>query len=437
MFFPFLSYNKSMTTLIRNAIVIPMTEREHWLRADILIRDGRIEEIGKITEKADETIDASSMIALPSFINAHTHLSMTLMRNYKDTCENLQDWLSEIFPIEDKLNDEDIYWSSLLGSAELIESGCTCFADMYFLAWNTVKAAKEAGIRGIIGQTFMNDGKDAETRIREIAPRILEAIGGDDMFRLDAAVHAIYTSTPDCYERAAAWASSINARMNTHISETKKEVDDAIAKYGMSPVELLDSIGVFKAVPTYGAHCVHLSDKDIMILSERGVSAVHNPSSNMKLASGAAPIMKMRKAGINIALGTDGASSNNNLSMIKEMNAAALLATVSSMTPSAARPYDVLEMATINGAKALGLDGRIGTIERGKDADIVLINTEEVNMTPLNDPFSAVIFSADRKNIDTVFCKGRKLLEGGRLLTIDKEEAIRKTNERWEDILRR
>ena len=426
-----------MTTLIKNALIIPMTQREYYERADILIRDGRIDGIGSISEKADETIDASGMIALPSFINAHTHLSMTLMRNYKDTCENLQDWLSEIFPIEDKLNDEDIYWSSLLGAAELIESGCTAFADMYFLAWNTVKAAKKAGIRGIIGQTFMNDGKDAEYRIKEIAPRILEAIGGDDMFRLDAAVHAIYTSTADCYEKAAGWAASTGARMNTHIAETKKEVDDSMAKYGMSPVELLDSIGVFRTVPTYGAHCVHLSDKDISILSERKVSAVHNPSSNMKLASGAAPIRKMREAGINIALGTDGASSNNNLSMIKEMNAAALLATISSMTPSAARPYDVLEMATVNGAKALGLEERIGTLEKGKDADIVLINTAEVNMTPLNDPFSAVIFSADRKNIDTVFCRGHKLLEKGKLLTIDKDEAIRKTKERWEDILRR
>ena len=436
-FFSILRYNSAMTTLIKNALVIPMTEREHYEKSDILIKDGKIERIGTIDGKADETIDASSMIALPSFVNAHTHLSMTLMRNYKDTCENLQDWLSEIFPIEDKLCDEDIYWSSLLGSAELIESGCTTFADMYFFAWNTVKAAREAGIRGIIGQTFMGDAEDAEHRIREYEPRLREEIGNDDMFRIDAAVHAIYTSTPDCYVKTAEWAASIGARMNTHIAETRKEVDDSIRKYGKSPVELLDSLGVFSTVPTYGAHCVHLSDNDIDILSSRSVSVVHNPSSNMKLASGAAPIMKMRKKGINIALGTDGASSNNNLSMMKEMNTAALLATLSEMTPSAARPYDILEMATINGARALGLEDRIGTIEPGKDADIVLINTDDVNMTPLNDPFSAVIFSSDRKNIDTVFCKGRKLLEKGNLLTIDKDEAIRKTNERWQDILRR
>ncbi len=426
-----------MTTIIKNATIIPMTERDKYFKGSILIENGIIRRIGEFDCKdADETIDADSMIALPSFVNAHTHLSMILMRNYKDTCENLQDWLSEIFPIEDKLNDEDIYQSSRLGAAELIQSGCTVFADMYFHAWNTVKAVKEAGMRAIIGQTFMNDAADAEFRIEEIAPRILEAIGGDDKIRLDAAVHAVYTSTPDCYERAAEWVKERGVRLHTHLSETRKEVEDCLREYGKTPVELLDSIGVFN-VPVYAAHGVHISRAEMEILKEHNVSVVHNPSSNMKLASGIAPVCEYRKMGINTALGTDGASSNNNLSMMKEMNIAALLQTVANMTPSAARPYDVLAMATICGAKALGLDDRIGTLEEGKDADITLINTADVNMTPVNDPFSAIVFSADRKNVDTVFCQGRKLLENGNLLTIDKEEAIRKTKERWNDILTR
>ena len=413
-----------------------MTKRDCFFKGSILIENGIITEIGQVERSADSIIDASSMIALPSFVNAHTHLSMVLMRNYKDTAENLQDWLSEIFPIEDKLNDEDIYQASRLGAAELIQSGCTVFADMYFHAWNTVKAIKEAGIRGIIGQTFMNDEKDAEFRIEEIAPRILEAIGNDDMLRLDAAVHAIYTSTPDCYIRAAEWVKERGVRLHTHLSETRKEVDDCIAAYGKTPVELFNDIGIF-SVPVYAAHGVHINEEEMEILKEHDVSIVHNPASNMKLASGIAPVKKYREKGINTAIGTDGASSNNNLSMIKEMNTAALLQTIANMTPSAVRPYDIIEMATIGGAKALGLDNRIGTIEKGKEADIVLINTADANMSPLNDPFSAIVFSADRKNVDTVFCKGRKLLEGGKLLTIDKAEAIAKTNERWEDILRR
>lgn len=426
-----------MTTLIENAVIIPMTERNRFMNGSILIRDGIIMEAGSITAaEADETIDAEGMIALPSFVNAHTHLAMVLMRNYKDTCENLQDWLSEIFPIEDKLDDEDIYQASRLGAAELIQSGCTVFADMYFRAWNTVKAVKEAGCRAIIGQTFMNDAEDARFRIREIAPRILEEIGGDDMFRLDAAVHAVYTSTPDCYECAAEWAASRGARLHTHLSETRKEVDDCLKQYGRTPAELLDSLGIFQ-VPVYAAHGVHISSSEMDILARGNAAVVHNPASNMKLASGIAPVAEYRKKGICVALGTDGASSNNNLSMMKEMNIAALLQTVTNMTPSAAHPYDILEMATINGARALGLDGRIGTIEKGKEADITLISTRDVNMTPMNDPFSAVVFSADRKNVDTVFCRGRKLLEHGQLLTIDKEEAMAKTAERWNDIQRR
>ncbi len=426
-----------MTTLIKNALIIPMTEHEFFLRGDIKIKDGKIESIGESSGVADEVIDAHSMIALPSFINAHTHLAMVLMRNYKDTSENLQDWLSEIFPIEDKLDSEDVYWASMLGAAELIDSGCTTFADMYFFAASTVKAARKAGIRGIIGQTFFGDDKEAERRIKESVPMILEAIGSDDMFRLDAAVHAIYTCTPGCYERAANWAKEVGSRLNTHISETRKEVEDSIKTYGKSPVALLDSLGIFKTVETYGAHLVHVSDEDLAILKAGNVSAVHNPSSNMKLASGVMPVKKFKEYGINVALGTDGASSNNNLSMVKEMNAASLLQTITNMTPSATKPYEVLEMATINGARALGLDGKIGTLECGKDADIVLINTEDINMSPLNDPFSAIIFSADRKNVDTVFCKGKKLKEHGNLLTIDKSEAIAKTYERWEGILRR
>ena len=215
------------------------------------------------------------------------------------------------------------------------------------------------------------------------------------------------------------------------------EVNDSLRDNKLRPAEYLDSLGIF-SVPCYLAHCVHLSEGEAEMISRHSrASIVHNPASNMKLASGIAPIRKYRELGINVALGTDGASSNNNLSMIKDVNLAALLSIVSNMTPSAAKPYDILAMATINGAKALGLEDRIGTLEEGKDADILLINTDDVNMTPLNDPLSAIVFAADRKNIDTVFCKGEKLLEHGILTTIDKDEAIARTNECWQDILRR
>ncbi len=420
-----------MTTVIRNATIIPMTEKGLLFHGDVSIKDGKIHRIGTVEEKGTEEIDGSGMIAMPSFVNCHTHAAMVLMRNFKDGKANLQDWLAEIFRIEDKLEDGDIYWASKIAAAEMIESGCTAAADMYFNGWNTIRAFKEAGIRGIIGMTFFGDGKETEQRLQTLPQRLDEEAAGSDLIRIDAAPHAIYTCTRETYEAAADWALGRGAMVHTHLSETRKEVEDSLRESGMTPLEYLDSFGFFRA-PAYLAHCVHLTDSEIERLGEiRSASVVHNPASNLKLASGYAPVAKMRESGINVAIGTDGASSNNNLSMIKDIGLAALLA-----QPKLSA-YDILSMATRDGAKALGLDSRIGTLEEGKDADLILVDTHQVNETPLNDPFSALAFSTDRKNIDTVFCKGRKLLEHGRLLTIDKEEAIAKANEQWEALLRR
>ncbi len=420
-----------MTTVIRNATIIPMTEKGLLFHGDVSIRNGKIHRIGTVEEKGTEEIDGSGMIAMPSFVNCHTHAAMVLMRNFKDGKANLQDWLAEIFRIEDKLEDGDIYWASKIAAAEMIESGCTAAADMYFNGWNTIRAFKEAGIRGIIGMTFFGDGKETEQRLQTLPQRLDEEAAGSDLIRIDAAPHAIYTCTRETYGAAADWALGRGAMVHTHLSETRKEVEDSLREFGMTPLEYLDSFGFFRT-PAYLAHCVHLTDSEIERLGEiRSASVVHNPASNLKLASGYAPVAKMRESGINVAIGTDGASSNNNLSMIKDIGLAALLA------QPRLSAYDILSMATRDGAKALGLGSRIGTLEEGKDADLILVDTHQVNETPLNDPFSALAFSTDRKNIDTVFCKGRKLLEHGRLLTIDKEEAIAKANEQWEALLRR
>ena len=420
-----------MTTVIRNATIIPMTEKGLLFHGDVSIRDGKIHRIGTVEEKGTEEIDGSGMIAMPSFVNCHTHAAMVLMRNFKDGKANLQDWLAEIFRIEDKLEDGDIYWASKIAAAEMIESGCTAAADMYFNGWNTIRAFKEAGIRGIIGMTFFGDGKETEQRLQTLPQRLDEEAAGSDLIRIDAAPHAIYTCTRETYEAAADWALGRGAMVHTHLSETRKEVEDSLRESGMTPLEYLDSFGFFRA-PAYLAHCVHLTDSEIERLGEiRSASVVHNPASNLKLASGYAPVAKMRESGINVAIGTDGASSNNNLSMIKDIGLAALLA------QPRLSAYDILSMATRDGAKALGLGSRIGTLEEGKDADLILVDTHQVNETPLNDPFSALAFSTDRKNIDTVFCKGEKLLEHGELKTIDKDEAIANTYRCWDSILRR
>lgn len=423
-----------MRILLRNLTIIPMTKDGYVLHGDMGIENGRIAFIGSDPAfSADSVRDCTGLTALPSFINAHTHLSMTLMRNYKDTSPDLQQWLGEIFPIEAKLNDEAVYWGSMAGAAELIKGGCTVFADMYYHQAATVRAAREAGIRGIIGLTMVGDikaiGNSLTAQLREIEAEA----GNDDMFRIDPAVHAIYTCTPATYAYARDMAIERGSYLNTHLSETRKEMEDCLSSNGCLPAQLLERNGVFEA-KCYLAHGVHLQDEELRIISEHGASVVHNPSSNMKLHSGIAPISHFRDMGVNLALGTDGASSNNNLSMLKELNLAALLNRLSSSEPFT--PYEILRMATADGAKALGLE-ELGTLEKGKAADFILFDTSTASMSPVNDIFSALVYSADRENIESVWCNGRQLTERGRLLTLDEAVIVREHKRVWKELLER
>lgn len=427
-----------MDLLIRNATILPMTGKGLLIHEDLATKDGRIYAIGNIPSDfcPQKIIDAEGMLLLPSFIDAHTHLSMGLMRNYKDDCPNLQEWLGEIFPIEDKLNADDIYHASKLGIVELIKSGCTLFSDMYFLQESTIKATKEAGIRAVIGQTFFGDGDETERRIREVYPLLEKAIDGDSRYRIDMAPHAIYTCSGDTYVKSRIYAEKFGCFVNTHLSETEKEVDDCLADTGLTPLMYLQSIGALTRT-MYLAHGVHLTDDELRLCAKKGISIVHNPSSNAKLASGTFSVAKAKSLGVNVALGTDGASSNNNLNMLEEMHVAALIATAENRSPSLVGAYDVLEMATRNGAAALGLSDRLGTIEIGKDADMILIDTRCANMTPLNDPFSAIVYSAGTENIDTVICAGNILMEHRNLLTLDEKEIVRNAARVWKDLLAR
>lgn len=425
-----------MKTLIKNALVIPMKNNGEYFRSDILIEGGKIRKIEKnIIDAADDVIDASNMIALPSFVDAHTHLSMVLMRNYKDDKKNLQDWLSEIFPIEDKLNDNDILTSSRLGIAELIKSGCTTFADMYFFAQATAKAVKEAGINASIGLTIVSDEESAVDRYENRYPLMTKEADGYDRIVFTVAPHAIYTTTKDGYIKCREYAEKENLKLHTHVSETIKEVEDCIKENGTTPLKYLSEIGALKENGTFIAHGVHLTDEELDICAQKGISVVNNPSSNMKLTSGALDTEKLLKKNINVALGTDGASSNNNLNMMKEINIAALSASLKAGVPIDA--YEVLKMATINGAKALGLDYRIGTLEEGKDADLILLSTASVNMNPLNNVFSSIVYSSTSEDIKYVFSFGKKLLENRKLTYIDEKELIKDVNDSWNDILGR
>lgn len=430
----------TMKTLISNALIVPMTSENVSFTGDIGIDGKKIVFVGKGPQDfvADKTIDGSSFIALPALVNAHTHLSMGLMRNYKDSAVNLQDWLGEIFPIEAKLTDADILTSSRLGVIESIQSGITTFNDMYFSQTATAKAANEGGIRACIGLTLFGNLEDSKQRMAKNPKDVrYEVERSEGRIILSVAPHAIYTCSADTYRYGHDWARDHQLPLHTHLSETKTEFDACMSEHGKTPVQYLHDLGIFSDIKSILAHCVYLTEEDIRLLATLDTSVVHNPTSNCKLASGIAPIGNYARQGINVTLGTDGSSSNNNQNMFEEMHIASLLSTVSSGKPGNLSPYKILEMATINGAKALGLDDRIGTIEEGKEADLILIDTKKSHLTPLNDPFSSLVFSTQASDIDSVFCQGKLVMEKKKVIGLDFESTREQTNACWDAILKR
>lgn len=428
-----------MNTIIRNGLILPMTHKENLITGDLAISDGRIAHVGKIPSSfiADQIIDASSCIVMPAFVNAHTHLSMVLMRNYKDQ-GNLFQWLNEIFPIEDKLNSDDIHAASIVGLAEMIKSGTVLFSDMYFFAYETARAVYQAGMKANLGFTFFGDLEESRKRLSQRMPPLEKILKNDGMIEINAAPHAIYTTTAQSYRFASDLAKDLGTRLHTHISETRKEVEDSLKEFHMTPAMYLDSLGILDATPTYLAHAVHLTDSEMDMLRGKDTSLVHNPCSNCKLGSGIAPLQKWKDKKLNIALGTDGASSNNNLNLLKELNVGLLLNAVGdSEFEKRITPFEMLRYATYGGAKALGREKSMGTVEVGKDADILILDMKQAGTTPMNDPYSAVAFSADRGNIKTVLCRGNILLENGKLTTIDEEAGIAQLNRTWDSIKER
>lgn len=423
-------------TLIEGGLVLPMTAPEAAARESLGIEDGKIAWMGTAPEgwRPDAAVDASGCLVTPGFANAHTHLSMVLMRNYKDQ-GNLFQWLGEIFPIEDHLVADDIYHASILGLAEMVRSGTVLFADMYFFPEETIRAVAEAGLKANIGLTFFGGLEDSKSRIRDRLPLMEKALPSDGRVQINAAPHAIYTTTADSYRLAADLARDLGTRLHTHLSETRKEVEDSVARFGMTPTMYLESLGIFDKAPTFLAHGVHLTDGELRLLATKDASLVHNPSSNCKLGSGIAPITRWRDAGLNMALGTDGASSNNNLDMLKEVCVATLVGSVACEDfERRLTPFEMLRCATWGGAKALGREAETGTLEPGKDADLVVWDMDAPATTPMNDPYSALVFSAGRSNVRDVFCRGRALMENGKLTTIDEESAMREARKVWESV---
>ncbi|NLB02021.1 MAG: amidohydrolase [Bacteroidales bacterium] len=392
-----------------NSILIKNILLDKQLR-DVLIEGNRFTRIEKNIEvPADLIVDGSDKALLPPFYNAHTHAAMSLLRGCAEDM-SLTEWLQDkIWPLEAKMQNDDHYVGVRLAILEMIKSGTVFFSDMYFNVPDTIRAVEEMGIRAAIGVTFLesNGPKYVERGLRfiENLPETSSRV------QITITPHAVYTVSADLFKRLAAIARERSLIIHTHLAETLQEVQDCIATHGMSPVRWLDHLGLL-GPNTVAAHVIHVDDYELEILRDRGVWLVHNPCSNMKLGSGVFRSADIIEKKLNVALGTDGCSSNNNLDMREEMKIAALLAKVH-YGSEVLKVDEVFHWATLNGARAYGLDA--GEIAVGKLADALIIDLNNVRMLPTYDLLSNWVYSADSSCIDSVICDGRFLMQGGKV----------------------
>ena len=414
-----------MKLVLKNATVLAADGAVQ--EADIAIENGRIAAVGVLDEAAwqdAETRDCKGKLAMPGLVNAHTHAAMTLLRSYADDM-NLMDWLEKkIWPVEAKMSRGDIYWGTQLAAAEMLKSGTTAFADMYGDMDIVAQVVAETGMRASLARGIIGVAPNGKQALEENKALYTEYHGAaDGRITVMFGPHAPYTCPPDFLKGVVAEAQKVGAEIHIHLAETSGEVENCRKTYGKSPIALMEEAGVFEC-GVLAAHCVHISSGDLEIMKRRNVRVAHNPGSNMKLASGVAPVPEMLEAGICVALGTDGASSNNNLDMFEEIHLAALLHKVDTLDPQVVPALTAVQMATENGARALGISDAVGKIEAGKRADIVLLDMQRLNWCPRHDVVSLLAYATNAAQVDTVLVDGKVLLDGGKLTTIDEERVL-------------
>ncbi|MDR3121820.1 MAG: amidohydrolase [Clostridiales bacterium] len=374
--------------------------------------------------RPDRVLDGSGRLAIPGLVNAHCHAAMTLLRGYADDLE-LETWLYEkIFPAEARMSDEDIYWGTTLGVAEMLRGGVTCFNDMYLKMENVASAIRDAGIRAAVSIGPLLTEKRGDALVdTEGCKAFFKRWGGaaEGRLRVNMEIHSVFLYQPETLIAGARLAKELGAAIHIHLLETATERRNMLEQRGKSSVFLAAGYGLLD-VPVIAAHCVHADDDEIALLREKHVSVAHNPSSNLKLASGVAPITKMLKSGVNVCLGTDGAASNNTLDLFREMRLAALLHKGISGEPTAVTAAEAFRMATRNGAEALGFS-ETGGIEPGKKADLAILSLDKPHLTPIYDHLSALVYAARASDVETVIVDGKVLMENGALTTIDEEKA--------------
>lgn len=425
-----------MNILIENVKILTMVDGEVIKNGNIYIENEKIKKItsDKIDFSYDKKIDGKNYLAMPGFVNAHTHVGMSLFRNFSDDVE-LMTWLNEkIWPLEDKLIEQDIYWASLLSHAEMIMTGTTSFADMYYFEDQTIKALEKSKMRAQISRGLTLEDKNYKKIEENIDLFKKYENSQDGRINIAFGPHAVYTTDKNYLKEINKYAKKYKMPIHIHLSETKTENTDCMKRFNQSPTEVFEECGIFEN-KTIAAHGVYLSDKDLDILSKYDVSVVHNPSSNLKLSSGFLDCTRVLNKKINLAMGTDSSASNNNLSMIKEISLTSLVSKYNN--PQNLKAYDVLKMATINGAKALGLDDKIGTLEEGKLADIILIDLNNPNHTPQNNLISSLPYSTFDKDVSYVIINGDLVYDDKKFVYLNEKEIIKNAEKSFQKLRNR
>ncbi len=427
--------------LIKNATILTQNKKRQIIKNGAVIIGGdKILEIGVSREieklykkKARKIIDGEGKVIMPGLINTHTHLAMTLLRGYADDLPLEKWWFEKVFPFEAELKAEDIYWGSLLGGLEMIRSGTTCFVDGYFFADAILKAVKELGLRANIGIPVL-DFKCPEFESPDdalaAAQKILAKRRNEKLIKFSIAPHMLQSTSLETYKKCKRLADRHKIILQTHLAETEVEVEYSRKKYQKTPVRLLVENKILDKNSLI-AHVCHLTDDDIVLLAKNKVNVSHCPVSNMKLVSGLMPLKKLLGRGVNISLGTDGACSNNNLDLFEEMKLSALVHKLAEKDPSVAEAQIILDMATINAAKAIGEEKNIGSVEKGKAADIILIDFQQPHLLPDYNIISNLVYSARGSDVETVIINGQIVMENRKIKNVDESKILKTIRERY------
>jgi 5-methylthioadenosine/S-adenosylhomocysteine deaminase len=413
-----------MKILLKNGLIITQDQKRRILRGSVLIHDDKIQQIGKeINESVEISIDCSKCLILPGLINTHTHISMNLMRSIADDVD-LDSFLNITFNIDAKRKKDDIYWGSMLGCLEAIKSGTTSFVDLYYSEDIIAKAVKKMGIRGFLSWVTLDKEFTTQKGIPlNNAENFIKRFQNENRIYPMIGVQGVYVASEDTWLKAKDIALKYNTKIHYHLSETKIEVQNHIKKTGLTPIQWLDKINVL-GPESLVAHAVWLKKDEIKILKKNKIIISHNPISNMKLASGRCPIEKLIKSKIFISLGTDGCASNNNLDMFEEMKIVGLLHKLFTKKSEIISSQEILDMATINGAKAIGKESELGSIEVGKKADIIVIDANRPEAIPLHlgNAISNIVYSIKGNAVKHVIIDGNLIMENYKMLLVDENK---------------